>query len=232
MRVVVAIVVLLLGVWSGVWAFAELLTIPPRNLMDKAVKDKNFPVDYNWQPMREAMSAAAALKPWDADIQLELGRMAGWQAAAYPLGDKDRMAHLQSAVTHLKRAVTLRPTWGLGWAQLAYAQIQIGDVAKTGAPQSLALAMQFSPYDDYVQRLVLWSGFAMWDILPDDTRTKVVHVAEHAAKNLRHRWVVDYAVQFHREKHVAHLATEGSPFARRLKNQVMIRDKRRQSVGL
>lgn len=190
-RIAGCVSVLLAG-WVGVWACADLVAIGPRSLLSEAVGSRVDPSSRGWQSAYQALSAAADLKPQDANLQFELGRTAWMQAAHLGSVHEQRANWLELSIGHLRRATAYRPTWGRAWAELANAYLQHGDLLS--ARNALIRAMEQEPYEGQAQWMVMWTGFAIWPMLLQEDRDTFLTIAKHVLNSYDFQWAIDPAV--------------------------------------
>ncbi|MCB1877506.1 MAG: hypothetical protein KDH88_16150 [Chromatiales bacterium] len=196
-RSLLALALLVLAAYTLSFAFADLLTVGPRDRL--ATWARNNPESVAAQAGRDLQSLELAhgLRPWDADLAADLGRMSEWITRDGTPWSMESSPWRRQAIGYYQTALRLRPGWAFAWAHLAQARLLIGfPLEEILAP--LDKAMVLGPAEPGVQRKVLWVGFSLWARLNEDLRARLATVLfqtlEHQAPS-----AIGMAVHFNRE---------------------------------
>ena len=65
-----------------------------------------------------------------------------------------------------------RPTWALGWTNLAENSILLNGL-DSRSEHALRLAAALAPWEPGVQQQVIWLGLSLWDLLSPEVRDTV-----------------------------------------------------------
>ena len=193
----IATTLVLLALWIATWAGAELLAIAPRHMLNEAANKKTLPTNTDWPTGYKLLKLSSQLKPFNANIQFELGRISWLQASSLQKESEAKSQWLEKSIFHLKKTLETRPTWGRAWAEISTAYLQKRDYLLSY--KALVKAMQLEPYEGYSQWMILWNGFALWPmLLPEDTE-KFLAIIKHVLEYSEPLRVVDSAIANNRE---------------------------------
>lgn len=127
------------------------------------------------------LQRARRVAPLDAGYAADLARLHDWQALFFPPASRPAGAHRRRALSYHALAVSLRPSWGVGWAELARARVLAGGVDALAAA-SMRRAVALGPWEPAVQRVLIWLGFATWQTLTPDLRGSVLDLVARSAR--------------------------------------------------
>ncbi len=226
-----AAVTLVIGIlviaWAGRAFVAEFLMIGPRELVSDWSAGTERPAAEDLDKVIALVETATALKPGDAGLHLELGRLHKLRALALGYGTETRTAALQRAATEFHTAMQLRPSWGAAWAAYAQVQYLLGRNGR-GSIEAFRQAMQLAPHEGDSYRLLAWLGFAHWPQLPAEDRQAFRALLNDYSSPAYIPPLLEYAVHFHREALVEPLVRADPKLDAAL--QVLLR-KRQEAVA-
>lgn len=214
-----------------IWV-AEFLAVGPRAYMDEVALGRVAPETEELVSAYEILEVSAGLKPWDASMQLELGRLASWVVLEANTSNEKFSHWPEVAERHFQRAAELRPTWGVPWGELVILETRKLKPDLNNILHSLGMGLQLSPWEIDSQPALIWGGFAYWELLDYAQRDRLIAVARHAM-NRNQRTVVDAAVHYHREKYIVDFLKPGTLIHGRFLSRLRKRDaaKRKESGG-
>ena len=204
----VALISVILMLWSARWGYAEILAITPRHNITQWETTTNT---LDRQSAKESwghLQKAVILNNNNAEFYMDLARLATLQANTAETSIQDQQQYQILAIHNLKKALSLRPTWGLAWAKLA--QSYAADNSNSSDfIKALELAIHFEPYEELNQQLIIPLGIAQWNILPDSIKEKITIITKHA---LQHQPKIIHAlitttVQYNWSEHLSLLIT-------------------------
>lgn len=201
----------------------ELLAIGPRNQISERAKPNELPSNTDWRDTYNVLLQAAKLDAFDLQMQFELGRLALWQAHYVNTSPSERRQWLDTSVTHLRRALSGRPTWGQAWAELAFVQVQRGKPLEAHA--ALLKAMHYEPYEGHTQWMVLATGFAIWPMLYGENQERFMDIVRHALAAFWVERVVVPAVHYGRENVIGPLVRDNERAEKMLRQKLAKRDR-------
>jgi len=125
-----------------------------------------------WQAAVDRLLLARRLRPLDAGVSADLGRLMEWRSWQENPGSEGFEASRTLAGEFYREAIGRRPSWGYVWAHYAENLFLLGHTGsefQTALRQAIALA----PWEPGVQRKVAWMGMAAWELLPADLQRGV-----------------------------------------------------------
>ena len=185
------------------YAAADFIAIGPRATLNEAAGKGHLPRNLDWGPSYRLLATAADIKPRDARMQYELGRIAWIDALNPALSRTVMLDRLDRAASHLERAARLRPAWGRTWADLANVHYLRGHYTRSLA--DLRTAMRLTPYELATQQLIVGTGFALWPVLDDTDRAALMTIARHVARYSSRAILINATVPFRRESLIREL---------------------------
>ena len=216
---------ILLGV-AGAASFsnfiAEFIALGPRTLMNEMRNTGQIPEDWNFEPAYKILLVASKIKPLDASLHFELGRLSWWQAKSIKLDVRKRQALLDRSEKHLSTVTELRPTWGRGWVELANVRLQSGKYMD--AKFALMRGIRVSPYEVDSSWLAMWTAFSLWGFMDWDEKDQVMQMAKYVLENGIAVFAIDSAVRFYKEDVIQKYIEPGTENARRLEWRLKLRD--------
>jgi protein O-GlcNAc transferase len=148
----------------------RLLTRDPKHVPALKVKAKALYLSAKDSEAEEALRAAAALAPADAEIPYDLGRLYYYQQ------------RFQDAADSFRRAIALDPAAYKAWDNLGLATEALGDAAQARRYYLKAVALVHKNHPDYD---VVYANFAELLIKVGEYQTAFDLAAEAAGRNPR-----------------------------------------------
>ncbi len=161
------------------WGWAEILVAEPRNVMDHWKTGQAMPSDEELKRLGNLLKRAQSLNSQNADIAFDQGRFAEWRAQQHPLWSKEAQSRRKIAIEYFREAISLRPSWGLAWVNLANSLV-LNQQLYSGGIEALEKAAVLAPLEENVQQRVIWLGLSQWRYMNDDLRWRVRGIIEHA----------------------------------------------------
>lgn len=197
-------VLLVLVTWVG-----EFLAIGPRAYMDKVALGRSPPAVEDLDAAYRVLEVSQLLRPWDANLQLEMGRLASWHLiSSNPVESAKKWAAL--AESHLMQAASLRPSWGVPWSELIVLELRKQKPDLVSLLKAFQKGLYLTPWEHDAQPGLIWGGFAFWAALDYAQREQFMKIVAHG---MQRNWgaVVDAAVRYHKEQHILDLIDPASP---------------------
>lgn len=189
--------------------------------MDSVASEGVLPEDYDWQPVINVFSLGAKVKPNDARLRFELGRLEWWQAQYGQLSAQQRRDHLQYAANSLQEVTKLRPLWGRAWVELA--NIQFQQKKYLDARQSLLHGMSLAKYDVLSHWMIYWTGFGIWGLLTPSEQDRFMEVVQFAVEYRYVDELLEAAVANYREALIEPLLHNNAKATQKLKQLLKAR---------
>lgn len=149
-----------------------------------------------WQAASDRLLLARRLRPLDADVSADLGRLMEWRSWQENPGSEGFKASRNLAAEFYREAIARRPSWGYVWAHHAenlFLQGHRGAEFQASLRRAIALA----PWEPGVQRKVAWMGMAAWEILPADLQREVKETVARGVNLDFYRYeIIRLAVQY------------------------------------
>ncbi|MCF6354843.1 MAG: hypothetical protein L3J26_07030 [Candidatus Polarisedimenticolaceae bacterium] len=194
---------LMLAVWAARWGWAEVLVAEPRNVMDRWKTGQVMPADEELDRLGKLLERAQSLNSKNADIAFDQGRFAEWLASQHPLWSKEAQSRREVAIGYFREAISLRPSWGLAWINLANSLV-LNQQLYSGGMDALEKAAVLAPLESDVQQRVVWLGLSQWKHADDDLRVRLKNILE-SILNVRSYVVVKAIADFRLEKELGNL---------------------------
>ncbi|VAX07323.1 hypothetical protein MNBD_GAMMA26-2624 [hydrothermal vent metagenome] len=192
-----------LAIWAARWGWAEVLAAEPRDVMERWKSGQAMPSDEELGRLDDLLARAQALNSQNADIAFDQGRFSEWMAAQYPLWTEKAHKHRGEAIEKFRRALDLRPTWGLAWVHLANSLI-LNQQLYAGGLDALEKAAVMAPLEAPVQQRVIWLGLSQWQVMDDELRGRMRSVVAAAFEH-QQRLTIKIIVDFKLENEIAAL---------------------------
>ncbi len=180
------------------WGWAEVLVAEPRNVMDHWKTGQAMPSDEELKRLGNLLKRAQSLNSQNADIAFDQGRFAEWRAQQHPLWSKEAQSRRKIAIEYFREAISLRPSWGLAWVNLANSLV-LNQQLYSGGIEALEKAAVLAPLEGNVQQRAVWLGLSQWRHVDDDLRMRLRGILERALK-IRPYVVIKAIVDFRLEK--------------------------------
>ncbi len=165
-QIAAAVFFTLLAVFTGLDEAASVLALAPRYAMEQWTCDGKVQDQQQWEQQRKLLDIANYLAPRNADVAADIGRMHEWKAQSYPVWKRDAHEARREAIANYRRAVKYRPTWALGWLNLAQSKVLNGEMDDE-AVMALENAIHFGRWQAEVQNRLVWLNLAIWNSLPE-----------------------------------------------------------------
>lgn len=141
--------------------------------------DDAQPTQAAWESARRLLTLAATLKPYDAVLEVDRGRLFEWKAvAASSLVERRAARHI--AIGHFTQAVEKVRLYGEAWAFLARSLVLNGQ-AKEGV-DAWRNAARLSPFEPQVLPKIVEIGAYLWPLLGDHDRGLFIDVVRAALR--------------------------------------------------
>ena len=163
---------LTLALWSSLWGWAALAVNAPRLAMSTWEQGFARVDPKKWRAAYARLQRVRRVMPLNADLSAELGRMHMWQALAFSPSSPASKSHRAFAIAYYREAMHNRPTWALGWTNLAENSILLNGL-DSRSEHALRLAAALVPWEPGVQQQVIWLGLSLWDLLSPEVRDTV-----------------------------------------------------------
>lgn len=212
--------------WAGPAFVAEVLLIGPRALIAQWRDKPAMPPSSDLAHATTLVEVASKLIPGDASVHSELGYLLKLHALSHQYGSRAWQMWMRRAAAEFYKALQLRPTWGLAWAQYAQAQFLLGEKGH-GSKVAFHRALSLSPHESDTYHLIAWLGFAHWSVLAEQDRNKFRSFLKYYGNETYGYPLVDYAVLFYKERLVQDVVDKVPALAGYLKVKL---EKRRESV--
>jgi len=191
------VLILLLG-WVCRWGWVEVLAVGPRMKIELWQQRKLHPTVQELADVQKQLATAQSWNGINADIAFERGLVAEWQALQTPVWTKPAHEYRNQAIGHFKKALELRPSWGMAWVHLANSLV-LNKQLYSGAMEALEKASIVAPLESGVQQRIIWLGLSQWRHLDDERRRRMYKIMEYA-KQSSSTVVIKAIVDFRLEK--------------------------------
>ena len=213
---------LILAIWATRWGWAEVLVAEPHNVMDHWRTGQPMPSDEELDRLGKLLEKAQSLNSQNADIAFDRGRFAEWKAQKHPLWTEEAHQYRKEAIEYFREAISLRPSWGLAWVNLANSLV-LNQQLYSGGMEALEKAAVLAPLESNVQQRVIWLGLSQWKHADGDLRMRLRGILERNLK-VRPYVVIKAIVDFHLEKDLDDLVTGNKD--QELLNKMLAKQKR------
>ena len=190
------VLIMLLG-WACRWGWAEVLAVGPRMKIELWQQQKLQPTVQELAEVQEQLASAQSWNGMSADIAFERGLVAEWQALQTPVWSASTHDYRNQAIEYFKKALDLRPSWGMAWVHLANSLV-LNRQLYSGAMNALEKASILAPLEKGVQQRIIWLGLSQWSHLNEEQRRQLHKIVEYAMRprsNVAIKAIVDFRLE-------------------------------------
>ena len=167
-----SVVLLGLIVFTTASLSSSFFTLSPRIALEEW-SCYGKPVSHEiWKEELNKLLIAKQIDPWNADIDMDLGRMYEWQALSGSAWNNESKNARTQASEYFKQATFHRPTWALAWSSLAQSKLLNREV-NDEVFLAISNGLEFGQWQSDVQQKLLWLSIGMWPKLPTDLQQQV-----------------------------------------------------------
>lgn len=182
--------------WSSAWQLSETKTSTVRQQMAGWYRAGDVSTSDSWRRAKRELETAIRLNPYSPRAHLDLGHLYEWRAVAAHSTSSSSQEQRRWATGHYRRALQLRPSWGLAWSSLATNAALSGE-RSDDVRVAVERALELEPWSSEIQRRGILAAMLVWDQLPTSTKAKVFGAArrlsvqsssDHLMKNMAARY--------------------------------------------
>ena len=149
-----------------------------------------------WDNAYSRLLLAHRLNPLNADYSADLGGLMEWKAWRHAPDDPEYIRDRANSEFFYAKAIRARPGWGYAWANFAENRLLQGK-SDGKFLHAIEMAIDYAPWEPWVQKKVAWMGMATWNELPDRMRPMVKESIRRTVDlEIFHYEIVRLAIQY------------------------------------
>jgi hypothetical protein len=202
-------------IWSIMSFSSSLLAAAPQTALKRwecAGKIDDFE---SWISYEQSLKTALKLDPGNVEIMRNLAKMHEWRTVNQPAWDVVARIHREHAIDWYKKIVHARPTWAMGWIELANSKIRNMEFDDE-AFIALRTAMSIAPWQRDVQNRAIWLTVGIWESAPAELQARVKDSLKRMLHNelpfeqavlfsMRFRWLDEFKTLLDRPEDFAYI---------------------------
>jgi hypothetical protein len=164
------------ALWAAAWTWSDLIDAEgfTRLLEPAGSTQSPYAPERDWR----RLTTASRINPLRAEYPYHQAQASRYLPMVGPQHEGSIPSAADQSIKSFERALSLRPHWGVAWAELAVAR-SANKERSAATLRALDRALAFAPSEPFVRRTELRIGLSLWDRLDSHWRERVMAAARY-----------------------------------------------------